>query len=123
MIEAVQKSLQDEVKYIRCLGECQFCQDEHEAAVKAFQGAAHIRSKGNRGSVKLVESYKLAASTYHWLGKAQYRLGDLSGALESLQGASRLRRKALVEDQNTDKALELVNHIFKALSADELDCD
>lgn len=109
-----------------CLGECHYYQDEHEAAVKAFQEAVRIRSNmlGNReGVAELVEVYKLTASTYHRLGKAQYRLGDLRGALESLQEASRLRREASVEDQNTDEALELINRICEALSADELDCD
>ncbi|PFX34274.1 hypothetical protein AWC38_SpisGene875 [Stylophora pistillata] len=109
-----------------CLGECHYYQDEHEAAVKAFHEAVRIRSNmlGNReGVAELVEVYKLTASTYHRLGKAQYRLGDLRGALESLQEASRLRREASVEDQNTDEALELINRICEALSADELDCD
>ena len=81
-----------------CLGESHLDQGEYEAAVRAFQEAARIRSniRGGGGGVELVESYRLAAFTYHRLGVAQYRLEDLRGALASLQEASRLRRE-LVE--------------------------
>ena len=109
-----------------CLGESHLDQGEYEAAVRAFQEAARIRSNirgGGGGGVELVESYRLAAFTYHRLGVAQYRLEDLRGALASLQEASRLRREALVEDQLTDEILQLINLVCEDLSAGELDCD
>ena len=108
-----------------CLGESHLDQGEYEAAVRAFQEAARIRSniRGGGGGVELVESYRLAAFTYHRLGVAQYRLEDLRGALASLQEASRLRREALVEDQLTDEILQLINLVCEDLSAGELDCD
>ena len=108
-----------------CLGESHLDQGEYEAAVRAFQEAARIRSniRGGGGGVELVESYRLAAFTYHRLGVAQYRLEDLRGALASLQEASRLRREALVEDQLTDEILQLINLVCEDLSVGELDCD
>ena len=108
-----------------CLGESHLDQGEYEAAVRAFQEAARIRSniRGGGEGVELVESYRLAAFTYHRLGVAQYRLEDLRGALASLQEASRLRREALVEDQLTDEILQLINLVCEDLSVGELDCD
>ena len=107
------------------LGQSHYRLDEQESAVKAFQEAARIRSNtlGNQEGIVLMESHRKTAVIYHWLGIAQSGLGDLRGALESLQESLRLTREAPVEDQDTDKALQLLNSIYVALSAGELDCD
>ena len=107
------------------LGQSQYHLDEQESAVKAFQEAARIRSNtlGNQEGILLIESYRKTAVIYRWLGIAQNGLGDLRGALESIQESLRLTREAPVEDLDTDKALQLLNSIYESLSAGELDCD
>ena len=107
------------------LGQSHYRLDEHESAVKAFQEAARIRSNtlGNQDGILLKESYRETALIYHWLGIAQNGLGDLRGALESIQESLRLTKEAPVEDLDTDKALQLLNSIYESLSAGELDCD
>ena len=116
---------EDTAESFRFLGQRHYRLDEHESAVKAFQEAARIRSNtlGNQEGIVLKESYRKMTVIYHWLGKAQNGLGDLRGALESLQESLRLTREASVEDLDTGKALQLLNSIYEALSAGELDCD
>ena len=93
-----------------------------ESAVESFQEAASLMLDNHEGAM-LLESYEDTALSYQWLGIAQYDLGDLRGALDSLQEALRLRKEASVEDLDTAETQQLLNRVYEALSAGELDCD
>lgn len=84
------------------------------SAEEAFKKALQIRNPFD---------HELTARSYHWLGKMQYDLGDLSGALKSLQKALRIRKELSGDHSDTAKTRELLNCVFEALSEHELDCD
>ena len=89
---------------------------DNKSAVEALQEASRIRSN-------LLGDHEDTARGYHSLGVAQYNLGDLDGALESLQTASRMRKDVFGDHPVTAKSLKLLNRVYEALSASELDCD
>jgi len=95
------------------LGRISFKMGDKESAMEAFLKATTIP----------VGSFEVRARCYYWLGKVQYSLEDLNGALKSLQVATRLRKKILGDHSDTAKSQRLLNCVIEALSGKELDCD
>ena len=88
---------------------------DNTSAVNAFQEASRIRSN-------LLGDHEDTGRTYHWLGKVQYDVGDINGAIESLQKAAQIRKEVLpVDHPDTAKSARLLNVVYEALSANELD--
>jgi len=65
---------------------------------------------------RVLGDHKTTAKSYHNLGMVQHEMGDLNGALGSLQEASRLRQILFGENHpDTLDSLKLLNRVKEAL--------
>ena len=84
------------------LGRISFKMGDKESAIEAFQKGVNIK-------IQPFWSSEITARCYYWLGK----LGDLNGALKSLQIATLWRKKLLGNYPDAAKSERLLNCVIQ----------